>query len=133
VGGDFSDAGERRRSTGCRRAPPCLPGGLGTRGPRRCASSRKRQLSLPAQAPPSTTISKRKLIPSRHIASFDFDSNTPGARFRCKLDAHALTVCGSPQTYKHLKAGRHIFSVVAVDAAGAQDPTPALAQFTIAR
>jgi hypothetical protein len=80
--------------------------------------------------PPQTTISSgpgKKLADG--IAKFRFRSSEGGSRFLCKFDRHKTADCNSPKTYKHLKAGRHVFRVWAIDAAGNQDPTPAKRRF----
>ncbi len=74
---------------------------------------------------PQTKLAKH---PDRHTksttAKFTFSASTGGARFRCKLDRGPFRTCSSPETYRHLRAGRHVFEVLAANAAGA-DPTPA--------
>ena len=49
--------------------------------------------------------------------------------FECKLDNEKLAPCTSPHTTKKLKPGKHSFEVVATDAAGNTDPSPAKASF----
>jgi hypothetical protein len=49
----------------------------------------------------------------------------PGPLGRCDAPT-----CRSPESYTHLKSGRHSFEVGAVNAAGV-DPRPAVKQFTI--
>jgi hypothetical protein len=83
--------------------------------------------------PPDTAIGKRLLSTAKRRATFHFQSSEPGSTFRCKLDSHPFAPCSSPQTYKHLKPGRHTFKVAAIDAAGNRDPWPAAAQFTISK
>ncbi|HEX5988844.1 MAG TPA: calcium-binding protein [Solirubrobacterales bacterium] len=63
---------------------------------------------------------------------FRFTASEPGAHFRCKLDVGPYRACASPRTYR-VKAGRHAFRVVAVDAAGNADPTAALFKFAVRR
>ncbi len=85
----------------------------------------------PDTTPPDTTISKRVLKRRPPIFVFHFQSTEPGSTFRCKLDRHPFAACASPKTYKHLKPGHHTFKVVAVDAAGNVDPSPAVARFRV--
>lgn len=86
----------------------------------------------PADAiPPRTTIVRRTLKPAKRRATFAFRSSEPGSRFRCKLDRRAFAPCRSPKTYKNLRAGRHVFRVAALDAAGNVDSTPATARFSV--
>jgi hypothetical protein len=68
---------------------------------------------------------------ARTRAGFRFTATTPGATFRCKLDARPWTTCASPATYRRLAVGRHVFRVVARDAAGNVDPTPAVRRWRI--
>jgi hypothetical protein len=90
-------------------------------------------VSQPGAQPPTTTIFKRKLLPRKRLASFGFRSSEPRSGFQCKLDSHPFAACKSPDAYKHLSAGRHTFKVIAVDAAGNKDPTPAIAKFRFAK
>jgi len=82
-------------------------------------------------APPDTTITcapkKRR---NRH-SIFSFASSEPGSSFRCSLDNGAFESCSSPQDYRNLKRGSHTFAVVATDAAGNVDPTPATADWKV--
>jgi hypothetical protein len=54
-----------------------------------------------------------------------------GTAFQCSLDAGAWEPCSSPKTYTGLAAGRHAFSVRAVDAAGNVDGTPVIRSWTV--
>ncbi|HEX7278180.1 MAG TPA: calcium-binding protein [Solirubrobacterales bacterium] len=63
---------------------------------------------------------------------FRFASNEAGSRFRCKLDGNPYRGCTSPRFYGVL-AGRHAFRVIAIDAAGNADRTPALFRFQVRR
>jgi glucose/arabinose dehydrogenase len=60
----------------------------------------------------------------KKTAKFAFSSNESGS-FRCKLDHGAFKSCVSPRSYKALKLGEHVFRVVATDASGNVDPSPA--------
>jgi hypothetical protein len=80
---------------------------------------------------PRTTIVKRKLMPHVRGAAFRFRSNVQGGGFLCRLDGHPSSPCRSPKTYSQLHPGRHTFEVVALDAAGIRDPTPAIAKFQL--
>lgn len=88
-------------------------------------------ISVPDVSPPETRIQKRFLKRMPPTVVMDFTSNEPESTFRCKLDKRRYTACRSPRKLKNLKPGRHIFKVVAVDAAGNADPTPATATFSI--
>jgi hypothetical protein len=74
--------------------------------------------------PPETTITGGPDDTTAATAVFLFSA--PGAAsFLCRLDGAAWQACGSPLTYPALSLGPHQFEVMAVDAAGNQDPTPA--------
>jgi hypothetical protein len=85
---------------------------------------------LPAPHPrPDTFIRKKSLNPKQHRATFTFASSEAGSRFRCKLDSGKFGGCRSPKIYKHLRPGRHVFSVVAISSQGAFDKSPARIRF----
>lgn len=79
---------------------------------------------------PQTTLSRSAIFAASRSAKFWFSSSEPGG-FLCRLDKHPYRACGSPKRYKHLKPGRHVFRVYAVDAAGNPDPSPAVARFKL--
>jgi hypothetical protein len=56
--------------------------------------------------------------------SFSFRSNESGAHFQCRIGAARLRSCRSPAAFT-LRRGRRTFTVVAIDAAGNRDKTPA--------
>jgi hypothetical protein len=87
-------------------------------------------LSAPDDRAPETTIVRKKVRPRAHSATFAFTASEPGS-FGCRLDGRPVTACASPKTYRDLKPGQHTFKVVAIDAAGNQDPTPAVARLGI--
>jgi hypothetical protein len=41
-----------------------------------------------------------------------------GLRFKCKLDRNRFASCRSPKLYRHLRHGRHVLQVRAIDKAG---------------
>ena len=61
---------------------------------------------------------------------FGFDANESPVTFLCSVDGATPTACTSPHTVHSLN-GPHTFSVAAVDAAGNEDPTPAIANWTV--
>jgi len=72
---------------------------------------------------PETTITKDP--PTRTNAlrvKYEFVSDSARSSFECKLDKGQFKPCASPRKFK-VKAGRHKFSVRAIDAAGNVDPT----------
>jgi hypothetical protein len=98
----------------------------------------------PDTTPPDTTPSVDTTPPDTPIVSgppafgnddtptFTFTATEPGSTFLCSLDDGPFLPCSSPFTTPPLRAGRHVFVVSAVDAAGNSDPTPTVYIFTIA-
>jgi hypothetical protein len=106
-------------------APPPPPPPGGTTGP---ASS----TPAPTVAtPPDTRIRRARISQAKARATFRFASTEPGSSFTCRIDRRPARPCRSPKSYGHLRAGRHSFSVDAVDAEGLADPSPALRRFRI--
>jgi large repetitive protein len=64
-------------------------------------------------------------------ASFTFTSNEADVTFACSLDGGGMAPCTSPFTVTGLAQGAHTFAVVAIDAAGHTDPTPATASWSV--
>ena len=90
--------------------------------------------SLPIDTtPPDTTIFKSVLKRRPPVFVFHFQSSEPGSTFRCRLDEHPFVACPSSERFGHLKPGRHMLEVVAVDTSGNQDPTPAVTRFKVPR
>lgn len=86
----------------------------------------------PDREPPQTTITKR--APHRlhgHRVRLRFASSEPGSTFECRLDGRPYRPCTSPRTLRHLDDGRHRFKVIATDAAGNVDPSPAKDRFRV--
>ncbi|MFL5834683.1 MAG: calcium-binding protein [Solirubrobacterales bacterium] len=89
----------------------------------------------PDRRPPQTTLtahprpSLRAQTRWRRVA-FRFTSSEAGSSFRCKLDARPFRGCAPPRAYR-IKAGRHVFRVFALDAAGNRDETPAIFRFRL--
>ena len=77
-------------------------------------------------APPETTIDKgpRKKGKSKK-ATFEFSSSETGSTFTCRVDKKAEAPCTSPLKLEGLKKGKHSLTVVATDAAGNADASPA--------
>lgn len=74
---------------------------------------------------PKTTIDKGpKKKTSKKTAKFKFSSDEAGASFECRLDGDKWTSCNSPQKYKRLKPGKHLFEVRA-SIGGRTDKSPA--------
>jgi hypothetical protein len=85
--------------------------------------------------PPDTIIdSGPSGVTNDPTPTFTFHSTEAGSTLRCKLDAggaYGFTPCTSPRTIGHLLDGAHTFQVVAKDAAGNTDLTPASRSFTV--
>ncbi len=77
-----------------------------------------------ASAPETKLLAHPPGKTPRKTAKFAFSSNESGS-FRCKLDRGAFKPCASPRSYKGLKLGSHTFKVLATDASGNADPSPA--------
>jgi predicted outer membrane repeat protein len=81
--------------------------------------------------PPDTKITGHGIVGRSLTVKFKGSGGSGKLNFRCKLDGGKFASCSSPKTYKHLKKGRHSFEVVARDASGNVDPTPAKLKFRI--
>lgn len=64
--------------------------------------------------------------------SFGYTSTSSPATFVCRVDGDAVP-CGPAGLARRFKAGTHVFSVAAVNAAGIADATPATRTFTVPR
>lgn len=80
---------------------------------------------------PETKIDRSNLRIATRTAKFWFSASEAAQGFFCRLDKGDFKPCGSPRIYKHLKSGGHAFRVIAVDAAGNVDGSPAVARFKI--
>lgn len=91
-------------------------------------------VSLPPDTtPPETTITGvpgKMKVRKKGKAAFEFTSNEPANSFRCSIDGQDPTQCGSPVSYT-VKPGKHHFEVYAIDAAGNEDPVPAVHDFKV--
>ncbi len=86
----------------------------------------------PAPPPPPDELPPRTKIKSgpsgttpQEKATFRFFATDAGSTYRCKLDRKVWHSCTSPQVYRGLKEGKHVFEVKATDPAGNVDLTPA--------
>jgi Ca2+-binding RTX toxin-like protein len=87
--------------------------------------------------PPRTHIRHRphRVVFARHRwrrVAFVFTASERSARFRCRLDRRRFRRCRSPRRYR-VRAGRHVFRVYAVNAAGKRDRSPAVFRFRVRR
>ena len=82
--------------------------------------------------PPNTYIYKLLRLRNRGIAiQFGTGGGPPGDTFLCKLDRRPFSPCTTPRKWRRLAVGRHRVAVVATDAAGNRDATPAVRTFRI--
>jgi hypothetical protein len=87
----------------------------------------------PDRAAPQTRITQHpKSKGQQRTAVFGFRSTEPGSTFRCRLDRGSFKPCTSPRRYP-VSAGKHTFSVYAVDKAGNADRSPATWRFSVSR
>lgn len=89
--------------------------------------------SPPDVIPPETKIDKTALRAATRSARFWFSASEAVQGFQCRLDKGGFEPCAAPRAYKHLKAGRHVFRVRAVDLAGNVDGSAAIARFRFPR
>lgn len=84
------------------------------------------------RTPPQTFIFKGpSKVSHSKTARFSFGSSEPSSVFRCKLDGGPIRTCRSPRTFRHLRAGKHVFKVWATDASGNEDGSPATWRFRV--
>ncbi len=86
-----------------------------------------------ATAPNTYLISWPDNPSSDSTATFSFSSyGDANVTYQCKLDAGNYEPCSNPVTYSDLELGTHTFSVMATDASGNTDSTPASYTWTLA-
>jgi len=88
----------------------------------------------PGTIAPETSITsgpKDGAIVLDKVVKFGFSATGTPVSFACAVNGKAVTCDASGATLKGLKAGTHTFTVVASDAAGNADPTPATRTFTV--
>ena len=94
--------------------------------------SASRTVVIDNTAPDTTIDSGPAGSANGSAAAFTFSANEPDATFDCALDAGDFVDCtSSQQSYSNLAVGAHTFQVVATDAAGNIDPTPASRNWTV--
>jgi hypothetical protein len=84
---------------------------------------------------PQTTIQKATVNSRLRTATFKFSAAGETTSFECRLTRQSpglgdWSPCRSPATYRHLRLGRHTFSVRALGPGG-RDSTPAKERFRI--
>jgi glucose/arabinose dehydrogenase len=89
----------------------------------------------PPPPPPPLPQTMLNAHPSKRsdsaMARFTFWASQSGAHFKCKLDGKPFQLCRSPQVYKHLGPGGHVFRVVAIGPDGQADPTPSVFRWKV--
>jgi hypothetical protein len=93
------------------------------------ATTAGRVVTVDNTAPNATIDSGPSGTVNSASATFTFSSSEPGS-FICLIDEEEIENCGSPQTFDNLIDGPHTFQVTATDAAGNNDPTPAIRAWT---
>ena len=87
---------------------------------------------IPDTSPPDTTgLTGPKSLKANKPGKFTFGSSELGSTFTCAIDKGPASSCTSPFAVKVKKAGKHTLTVIATDAAGNADPTPATTDFTV--
>ena len=89
-----------------------------------------RTFSVDATPPQTTLTGGPSGLVKSTSASFTFTGESGGS-FDCKLDGQDWATCSSPKSYSGLGQGPHTFSVLAKDAVGNPDATPATRDFTV--
>ena len=79
-----------------------------------------------------TTLKKPPKETTKRKLAIKFSSTEDGSTFDCTLDGKKRA-CVSPYLTGKLSRGKHSFSVVATDAAGNKDDTPAKAKFEVVK
>jgi hypothetical protein len=82
-------------------------------------------------APDTTIAAGPSGAVANAAASFTFTSNETDVTFACSLDGAGFAPCTSPYNVIGLSQGTHSFAVVAIDAAGHQDPSAASASWVV--
>jgi antitoxin (DNA-binding transcriptional repressor) of toxin-antitoxin stability system len=103
----------------------CAPGGVPSAPP---------SLATAASAAPDTKIVARPRSKTKdRTPTFGFVSTQSLSSFRCRIDGRPFRACNSPYTLSRQALKRHNFQVVAKNAAGEEDPTPASTSFKVKR
>ena len=91
-----------------------------------------RTWTVDTTAPQTTIDSAPSGTVTSSSASVSFSSSEAGSAFACSRDGGAAQPCTSPVSFTGLGDGLHTVSVVATDALGNTDPSPATASWTVA-
>ena len=87
--------------------------------------------SWTVEAPETAILSGPGSSTATATATFHFSSSDPIATFECSLNGAALSSCNSPHVVADLVPGAYELVVVATNAAGTADPTPATYTWTV--
>jgi hypothetical protein len=87
----------------------------------------------PDTTPPDTVVTHRpRARTHRRTAGFTFTADEH-ATFTCVVDSAQAVPCTSPFEHRFRRYGEHVVAIVAADAAGNLDPTPAVCTWKIKR
>jgi hypothetical protein len=92
-----------------------------------------REFNVDTAAPETTITSGPRKRTHKRKARFEFASDQAGSSFECRLDGAVLGSCSSPLKIKHLRPGRHRFEVLATNALGKTDASPAIWEWRVKR
>lgn len=95
------------------------------------ATSAARTITVDNTPPDTTILSGPSGTVNSSSATFTFSSSEAGGSTICDIDGQEIEDCTSPQTFNNLYDGSHTFEVVATDAAGNIDPTPAIRTWVV--
>lgn len=95
-----------------------------------CHASAHCRPPRPSATVPNTRITRLTVHGRTAVARFA-GTGTVRLHFQCKLDRGAWKACRSPLTVRHLRHGRHMLSVRAINATGRRDTTPAVRRFRV--
>jgi Ca2+-binding RTX toxin-like protein len=89
----------------------------------------------PDRSRPQTKVTARPAAllfanQGRRRVAVRFDSSEAGSSFRCKLDRRPYRPCTSPRAYT-VGIGAHAVRILAIDAAGNSDSSPAVLRFRV--
>jgi hypothetical protein len=87
--------------------------------------------TLDNTAPESTITAGPPVVGSDPTPRFEFGADEPGVTFSCRIDGGAYAPCTSPFVGPALEDGTHTFEVIATDAAGNTEATPATRTFKV--
>jgi hypothetical protein len=132
LAGPYNGASMRRINVSAQLEPDADGDGFGDESQDGCPTDASAQGACPDTDPPETTFTKDapKTL-DRSKFKFKFRADEPGSTFACRVDKKRFRPCTSPRVVKRLDEGKHKFLVVATDAAGNADATPAKDKFKV--